>query len=331
MMPEADFDDSKTPKCSNLSKRVCDAALLLDYALTKGIDVDPATNRAIRAIQQRKQPIDDFDTDIEENGHPEYEQIILKFDEAFRDLSAMMKPVRADTLRATNPKCGRTYMSLGLGTLRSEAEIWSFKMWMFTGFALLFIATTEFLQELATGWYPLNSGFEMDWVYDMHLFLVGFNILLPFFYGLLGACLYLLPKCHDFVSNRSFDPLRIAEYKSRMLLGFASGGIVMYFVSQIGVGDANEAPNGDEIIQLSAPVLAIIAGYNTDFIFQAIERMVAAILPKVGVASAKRAQSDKPSVHKVSVQSLTESLLAATDESDKVIIRSLLESARKNL
>ena len=136
---------------------------------------------------------------------------------------------------------------------------------------------------------------------------------------------------HDFVSNRSFDPLRIAEYKSRMLLGFASGGIVMYFVSQIGVGDANEAPNGDEIIQLSAPVLAIIAGYNTDFIFQAIERMVAAILPKVGVASAKRAQSDKPSVHKVSVQSLTESLLAATDESDKVIIRSLLESARKNL
>jgi hypothetical protein len=330
-MPEADSDDPDTPKRSNLAKRICDAALLLDYALAKGIDIDSATNKAIRVLQRRKQFIIDSDVGLVDIANPEYEKILLKFDDAYRDLSATMKPVRADTLRATDPDCGRIYLSLGLGTLRSEAEIWSFKMWMFTGFALLFIATTEFLQELATGWYPLNSGFEMDWVYDMHLFLVGFNILLPFFYGLLGACLYLLPKCHDFVSNRSFDRLRIAEYKSRMLLGFASGGIVMYFVSQIAVGDANEAADGDEIIKLSAPVLAIIAGYNTDFIFQAIERLVAAILPKVGIASAKRAQPANPGIHKVSIQSLTDALLASENEADKVIIRSMLEAARKRL
>jgi hypothetical protein len=161
-------------------------------------------------------------------------------------------------------------------------------MWLFTGFALLMIGLTELFQELAIDWFPLEPDHEMDWVYDMHLGLVALGFLLPYLYGLLGACLFLLPKCYEYISDRTFDPLRISEYKSRLLLGFVSGGIVMFFVHQIGVED------GDEVIQLSAPVLALIAGYNTDFIFQAIERIVAAILPKVDHTSARRAPPPPP-------------------------------------
>ena len=245
---------------------------------------------------------------------------ILEFDEASRDLALLMAPVSADTLRATDPQMGRDFFGR-----HSEAEIWSIKMWGYTGLALLAIGLTELLQELSLNWYPLDPGIDGGWVYRLHLILVGLNILLPFVYGLLGACLYLLRKCHGFLHARTFDTARIAEYKNRMLLGFASGGIVMFFVNQVGVGD------GDEVIQLSAPVLAIIAGYNSDFIFQAIERMAAAILPKVGIASARRAAPPPPKVRSVSIEALTEALAKANNEEDKKTIRAAIEAATKRL
>ncbi|MBT3788456.1 MAG: hypothetical protein HN725_22150 [Alphaproteobacteria bacterium] len=324
-MSTVDEDSKPLNNSAKLARRVCDAGLLLDYALANGVDVDQQIIAAIRDIQLWLDGVMDETVPRIESKAESLQRLLIRFDEAYCELSLKMKTVSADTLRATNPANGRPFISFGTGLLRSEAEIWSFKMWMFTGFALIVIAVTEFLQEMTTRWYPLDPGFEKDWVYQMHLYQVGLDILLPFIYGLLGACLYLLPKCHVFVSSRTFNPLRIAEYKSRMLLGFASGGIVMFFVHEIAVGE------GDEIVQLSAPVLAIIAGYNTDFIFQAIERMVAAILPKVGVASAMKAAPAAATVRAVSIEGLTDRLLSADNEEDRSAIRSLLEAARKRL
>jgi hypothetical protein len=324
-MSTVDGSDDLDAMKPGVARRVRDAGLLLDYALSNGIDIDLSIIAAIREIQLWMDGVKLENAPGIKSDEEILHSLIIRFDEACSELSLKMKPVRANTLRATDPGCGRPFLSFGTGMLRSEAEIWSFKMWMFTGFALVVISATEFMQEMTTDWFPLDPDFEKDWVYLMHLYQVAFDILLPFIYGLLGACLYLLPKCHVFVSSRTFNPLRIPEYKSRMLLGFASGGIVMFFVHQIGVGE------GDEIVQLSAPVLAIIAGYNTDFIFQAIERMVAAILPKVGVASAMKAAPAAATVRAISIEGLTDRLLSAENEADKAAIRTLLEAARKRL
>ena len=316
-----------------LAQRVEDASLLLKYAQDKGVAVEPATASAVRLMQSMPREVSRFDEkglppSSGEDGpqdSPDFLSHVASLDDAIADLARILDPVTAETLKATDNNYGRRFMSISPWKLRSEAEIWSFKMWMYTGFALIVAGGTELMQEILYNWYPLDPDHGRSTVYYWHLTLVGMEKLYPFAYGLLGACLALLPKCHQFVSNRTFDPLRIAEYKSRMLLGFASGGIVMFFVHEINVG------TGDELVQLGAPVLAIIAGYNTDFIFQAIERMVAAILPKVGISSARKAEPVKAGVHTVSIQALTKSLLEAQNEEDKKVIRQLLETARRNL
>ena len=312
MAPVEDQMDGPMP-LNSLQQRLADAELLLDYALQKGTDVGVDIIDGIRAIVRN--PNDD-DKNREERGERS-----PAFDEAYRDLAAKMAPVTATTLRDTDAKFGRRLLL----NRRSVAERWSASLWAFTLSALAFIGSTELLQELLANWYPLDPDLPQSAVQGWHLYLVGANILLPFIYGLLGACLYLLPKCHEFVTARTFDRLRIAQYKSRLLLGFAAGGIVMFFVYEIGVGE------GDEVVQLSAPVLAIIAGYNTDFLFQAIQRMVAAILPKVGISSAKPAAPPPPTVRSVSVEALAKALNDTDNEEDKKSIRAAIAAATKRL
>jgi hypothetical protein len=96
--------------------------------------------------------------------------------------------------------------------------------------------------------------------------------------GGLGAVTYLMRSAHQRLLDRTFDTLRIPEYYNRMLLGIVSGGAVKLFVDQAGrAGGA---------VELSSSVLAFVAGYNCDFLFSAIERVMAAILPKVNVERA---------------------------------------------
>ena len=316
---------SGSASAGRLKRRVQDAGLLMDYAIETGKRIDSSIIEGVRQIQVALEKSNSADPN---SGATEYlisVAMVQEFDQAYLELSALMSPVRGTTLRATDADFGRPFASFGRNLTRSEAEIWSFKLWMYTGLALVIIGWTELSQELSSGWYPLDPGYEKDVVYYLHLSLVGLNILLPFVYGLLGACLSLLPKCHEFVSARTFDPLRIAEYKSRMLMGLASGGIVMFFVHEISLDE------GDEFIQLSAPVLAIIAGYNTDFIFETIERMVAAILPKVGVKSARPAAAPSPVVRPMSVEAIAQALLSAENEDDKKVLRSLLTATQKGL
>ncbi len=309
MGPVEDLMDGSKPLKSR-QQRLADAELLLDYALQKGTDVGVDIIDGIREMVRN--PSDD-DKNREDRSRA--------FDEAYRDLAAKMAPVTATSLHDTDAKFGRRLII----RKRSVAEHWSASLWAFTLSALAFIGSTELLQELLANWYPLDPDLPQSAVHGWHLYLVGANILLPFVYGLLGACLYLLPKCHEFVTTRTFDRLRIAQYKSRLLLGFAAGGIVMFFVYEIGVDE------GDEVIQLSAPVLAIIAGYNTDFLFQAIQRMVAAILPKVGISSAKPAAPPSPTVRSVSIEALTKALNDAINEEDKKSIRAAIAAATKRL
>jgi hypothetical protein len=123
----------------------------------------------------------------------------------------------------------------------------------------------------------------------------------PWVYGGLGACVFLLRSAHVFIYQRSFDTRRKPEYFNRILLGAVAGGAIMLFVSQIS-GD------GGTTIQLSAAALGFLAGYNTDFLFSTIERVMAALLPKVGIDSVQKA---KPSTHPVDINDLAQRMDSA--------------------
>ena len=108
------------------------------------------------------------------------------------------------------------------------------------------------------------------------------EITTPWVYGGLGACVFLLRSAHVFIYERCFDVRRKPEYLNRILLGAASGGAIMLFVSQI-------TDDQGSVIKLSSAALGFLSGYNTDFLFSTIERVMAALLPKVGVDSVQKA------------------------------------------
>ena len=83
---------------------------------------------------------------------------------------------------------------------------------------------------------------------------------MPWIYGGLGACIFLLRTAHVFIYQRSFDVRRKPEYLNRILLGAASGGAIMLFVNQITDDQGN-------VFKLSSAALGFLAGYNTDFLF----------------------------------------------------------------
>ena len=103
----------------------------------------------------------------------------------------------------------------------------------------------------------------------------------PFLYGALGAFVYILRVSEDKLHTREFDPARAAEHVNRLVLGTLSGGSIILFISQIPTEEGS-------FIHIGAAALGFLAGYSVDFLFQTVDRVINAILPKVGIETIQR-------------------------------------------
>lgn len=226
-----------------------DARRLLEFGIGRGQAIDDGILLQIRRAE-------DLLVSVSLPAAPER----VALDRAYRDLAALMAPVTVETLRATTDVSeGQPWYLAPWGPV-SEAKIWSRKLWLFTAIviALSVLSVVSFAPP-ATGESAADAA-PRHWA-----------SLTPFLFGALGALAYLLRSCHEYIHRREFDPKRIPEYYNRILLGIVSGGAMLLLPL--------------DGVKLPAEALAFIAGYNTDFLFTAIERIAAAILPKV-VASA---------------------------------------------
>jgi hypothetical protein len=102
---------------------------------------------------------------------------------------------------------------------------------------------------------------------------VLFKLLLPYAYGAVGSCVYLLRSLHRHIYSRTFDRRRKPEYVNRVLLGMVSGGIIGLFLGAVKEG-------ADHGAQIGSSALGFLAGYNIDLLFTALERVTNSILPK---------------------------------------------------
>lgn len=128
-----------------------------------------------------------------------------------------------------------------------------------------------------------------------------------------------------YIQRHEFDPKRILEYYSRILLGVVSGGMVVLLVE-------NLSGDGNQTYHLSAAALVLLAGYNTDFLFSAIERIAAAILPKVGPETVQRQPPPAVAGGDVAlIKDLVTQLAAATDPNDKKAIQALIDKVTGRL
>ncbi|HEV2955260.1 MAG TPA: hypothetical protein VGX95_04005 [Xanthobacteraceae bacterium] len=321
--PAADSAEPDPQK--RLAQEVRDARRLLDYAVETGwgaADGRHLDDALILAIKETEDAVGSGQT------VPVAQRV--KFEHAYLQLAALLAPITARSLRDTSGDPADFDKSLLFPGMRaSNATIWSRKLTLIVIAFLLVIFCGEVLTRLwgEASARALDTPRGVTFGYVIQVLLEG---AVPFTYGGLGACAYLLRSLHEYIYKRSFDANRKPEYLNRIVLGFIAGGAITLFVSQI----PGEGEDATEAIQLSAKALGFLAGYNTDLLFTALERVAAAILPKVGIATVQResARALTPvAIQDVSLTTLLEKYEAATDPADKALYRALIERLQTRL
>lgn len=238
------------------------------------------------------------------------QRIGIAFQLAYRNLAAALSPVTAETLIDTCDEEGRRFCT---SDKISEARIWSRKLWLITLGFVLFVLFVENFDEFLLGFYPQDSVEDdsIPWSYASRMILLN---LLPFAYGGLGACTYLLRACHGYIGGRTFDRGRIPEYFSRMILGLIAGGSILFFAETI-IEDG-------QTINLESKALAFLAGYNIDFLFSAMDRIVQAVLPKIGIEGIRR--RGPANTTPVSVEELTRQMTQAENPAVREFLQDLI-------
>lgn len=256
--------DAPAERLSILRREVADAGRLMRFAVATGRPVRKETLQEIKRAE-----------DWEPSTFESFERR-MPFEEAYRDLAHLMAPITATTLRDTEE---------GEDGRPSPARRWSWLLWRYGIAAAVLILVSENLSGLLAEFFPA----DVETLATSFLWTVVSRILEslePFAYGALGAVAFLLRTAHGYIHDRSFDMGRKAEYSNRLFLGLIAGGAIKLFITQV-AGD-----NG-ETMELSGAAMAFIAGYNSDFLFNTIERLVAAILPKVGLDSIARGEPSR--------------------------------------
>ena len=222
------------------------------------------------------------------------------FEQAYYRLAIATSPITAETLRNTYATSSEDGTAHPAGIL---SRIWEELYNMLTGFSpaqrftrgLLYVtiafAAFVLLMETLINWLGMKTNAE-----DVKVWKDLCQSLVPWAYGGLGACAYLLRSAHTYIYQRCFDLRRKPEYTNRILLGAISGGAIILFADYLISQD-------DSYTHFGAAALGFLAGYSTDFLFNTVERIVTAIFPKVSVetvakdakpAPAKRSPPKKP-------------------------------------
>ncbi len=281
-----------------------DANLLLEFALASGESV-PDGLIADLVVQPR---------DKDEKTEAKFQE---RFQRAYRDLVQLLAPVTAASLRATDDGHGRNVRLWAPGH-RSKAMLWSRRLWFWTIALAVIVVASENYENLLQRFYGLDESPD-DGLIRLHMLADVLRSIVPFAYGGLGALTALLRSAHRKLHLRTFDTLRIPEYYNRLLLGLVSGGVVKLFIAQVSTDTG--------VIEVSASALAFIAGYNSDFLFSALERVSAAILPKVGLDTVRR----KPAaLAGVNLENLITQYEGASPEGKKVI-EALIDKLKERL
>ena len=198
---------------------------------------------------------------------------------AYATLERRLGPVTANTLRATDDD----FDSAGKSVAREYVD-YLFKRTILIILLVLAGHLVHFWSPVVfTGGSGANVYEQIRLAIDTQPLLAMIGLvcmfLIPFLYGALGADAFLLRETTHKLHTRQFDPRRIPENRARFLLGSLSGGVIVFFVS----ADLLQSPGS--VFNVGGAALGFIAGFSTDFLFDTIDRVINAILPRVGASS----------------------------------------------
>jgi len=234
---------------------VDDVFLLARYGMQTGQlpqDVDPAVIYAARDRIAEGQKLEDA--------------TLKQIAAYYRALEGSFDSITARTLRATEAGDG------GISPARRHLR----RLWWKAFLSLALVLFSNIVQYLHEVNLPAPGDEPEGWAWALEILSQITDYLEPFLYGLLGAVVYILRVTEQRLRARDYDPARQPEHINRLVLGTLSGGAIILFIEQVPTGD-------DTTVQIGTAALGFLAGYSVDFLFETLDRMIQAILPKVGL------------------------------------------------
>ena len=299
--------EASSTSLTEFGSEVLDATLVLDYVVANGVLGAGGGKIGDDLIAKIK-----VAQDLVKQEDPLLGEQRANFEAAYRDLAIFVSPVTAETLRATSEAHSVSSFQFTLWGPRPISIIWSRKLSLWA-LLFIFVALLSAIIDAING--PLTDAVSRtDPLTRAEEAQIVLQKLVPFTYGAIGACVSLLKACQAYIHMRQFDARRVPEYYNRMILGAVSGGMIVLLITQ--------PEDGDATLKLSAAALGFIAGYNSDLLFSAIERISSAVLPKFGKDGGdggsgprKSGKGEPAQVHDVSLKDLLDRHKeAATDE-----------------
>lgn len=246
--------DDKQSKLGQINNFVNDLLLLATYAVESGRLPEQVKLADIyRAYTQKV-----------EAGMPLSGNDIELLQYYYQLLKVELDPVTPSSLRAT--QCSYDFDAMSTEAGKSVRKMWH---WAFaTMLVILSINLYQYTFEFnSASWATENPG---AFTSLSILYWIAMTIA-PFAYGALGASVRILRAIESKLRDRSFDPRRIPEHRTRWVLGTLSGGVAVMLYSSGGIGDTS--------VKLTEVGLGFLAGYSIDLLFSILDNLVSILSP----------------------------------------------------
>ena len=105
----------------------------------------------------------------------------------------------------------------------------------------------------------------------------------PFFWGALGACVYILKRITDEAADNRFDRDKFQGWATRATLGGILGGIITYIIDPSAFGK----------LTLNTAAIAFLTGLGTKVVYGALQRLIQILGDKMNLQLLREQRSKK--------------------------------------
>ncbi len=152
------------------------------------------------------------------------------------------------------------------------------------------------------------------------------EFLVPFFYGAIGAWIYLYRTLSESYVNRTLNPSQASTNWLRMCMGALSGGLFVHLLlPQMQAMDTEGSIKLAHDTFATSAAIGLLAGYSVDLFYITLDRLINALLPKGENGAPMAPPPAAVTAKQVQMEALLKRLQEAQSEEDKATIRRMLE------
>lgn len=266
-----------------------EVAALIKYASEHGVDQDELVSTLFRQLRMYEQARDNEDAVAREEATEGMLSTYTRLTKALGGIN-------------------------GRNLVQGRNLVWETKVFMLTTFTIFIVC----IFTLALGDWVQNEPISDDFfLSDMAVHYLKFFT--PFFWGALGACVYILKKITDAAADNRFDLDKFQGWLTRASLGAVLGGIITFIVDESSFGE----------ITLNTTALAFLAGLGTKVVYGGLQRLIQIIGEKMNLESLKEPPHARDAVTGFLAKEITKT--DPDNEKEKyTVLTSLLDARSKS-